>query len=85
MVTSTDRVNNEYRAICLFRKLENRKKGRDLQLHNRTIEHPLYNMKNFTTPLELIIEQLHSRAIPSAGSGIVRQTLQFGEHGKWSH
>ena len=54
-------------------------------MHNQTIEHSLYNIKNFTTPLELIIEQLHSRAIPSAGSGIVRQTLQFGEHGKWSH
>ena len=34
MVTLTDRPTNrqgEYRAICLFRKLENRKKGRDLQ------------------------------------------------------
>ena len=25
------KINGEYRAICLFRKLENRKKGRDLQ------------------------------------------------------
>ena len=35
MVTSTDQPTNrqgEYRAICLFRKLENRKKGRYLQL-----------------------------------------------------
>ena len=56
-------------------------------INNQTIKklNTLYTIKNFTTPLEPIIEQLQSRAIPSAGSGIVRQTLQFGEHGKWSH
>ena len=37
MVTSA-KQQGEYRAICLFRKLENRKKGRDLQKHAELVD-----------------------------------------------